>query len=174
MGGDDQRAICLDADVPVSAVMYGDNAETINTFLGALNPDADLQLIHIRPGDVSSTFEIRRAIERGDFVVIMGDRVGIDGGSCHRVQFLGAPARFPLGPFQLAALIGCPVMVATATREGLARYRVDSEPLYAGGRVPRAEREKVVQELVERYAAYLERACLKRPYQWFNFFDFWA
>ena len=46
--------------------------------------------------------------------------------------------------------------------------------LYAGGRVPRAEREKVVQEMVERYAAYLERACLRTPFQWFNFFDYWA
>ena len=34
--------------------------------------------------------------------------------------------------------------------------------------------EDDVREIVERYAAYLERACLRTPYQWFNFFDFWA
>jgi predicted LPLAT superfamily acyltransferase len=171
---DMMRAICMDAAVPVHVVMYGDNAETINRFFAGLNPDLDLDLIHIRPGSVSATFEIRSAVDRGNFVVIMGDRVPIAGVGVHSTRFLGAPARFPTGPFELAALIGCPMMVATAVRVGPASYQVDSEPLYPGGRVPRAEREKVVQEMVERYAAYLERTCLRAPYQWFNFFDFWA
>jgi predicted LPLAT superfamily acyltransferase len=39
--------------------------------------------------------------------------------------------------------------------------------------VPRAERSKVVHELLVRYARYLEQACLRAPHQWFNFFDFW-
>ena len=73
----------------------------------------------------------------------------------------------------VATLIGCPVMLATARRLGDARYRVESEPLYAGGRVPRGERDKRVTELVERYAGYLERCCLRAPYQWFNFFEYW-
>jgi predicted LPLAT superfamily acyltransferase len=170
---DMMRSICMEAEVPVRAVMYGDNAETINRFFEGLNPELGLDLIHIRPGRVGAPFEIRDAIARGAFVVIMGDRVGIDGGGVQRAGFLGAPARFPTGPFELAALIGCPLMVATAVRVGPATYQVESEPLYPGGRVPRPERAKVVQELVERYAAALERACLRHPYQWFNFFDFW-
>ena len=171
---DMMRSICMDAQVPVRAVMYGGNAETINRFFAGLNADLDLDLIHIRPGAVGASFEIRDAIRSGCFVVIMGDRVPLDGSGCQRVSFLGQPARFAKGPFELAALIGCPLMLATAVRVGPARYRVDSEPLYAGGRVPRAEREKVVAEMVERYAAYLERACLRAPHQWFNFFDFWG
>ena len=171
---DMMRAICMEAEVPVSVVMYGANAETINSFLAGLNPDLDLDLIHVRAGDLSASFEIRRAVERGSFVVIMGDRTGADRGASHRTRFLGAPVNFPTGPFQLAAMIGCPLMVATATREGPACYRVDSQPLYPGGRVPRSERSKVVQEMVEGYAAYLERAVLRAPHQWFNFFDFWA
>jgi predicted LPLAT superfamily acyltransferase len=171
---DMMRSICMEARVPVRAVMYGDNAETINRFFSGLNPDLELGLIHIRPGAIGASFEIRDAIRSGAFVVIMGDRVPVDGSGCQRVDFLGAPARFAKGPFELAALLGCPLMAATAVRVGPARYRVDSEPLYAGGRVPRAEREKVVAEMIERYAAYLERACLRTPYQWFNFFDFWA
>ena len=167
------RSISMNEVVPLSAVIYGDNAEVIHGFFAGLNPDIDLDLIHIRPGSVGATFEIREAIKRGGFVAIMGDRVALDGGGVHRVPFLGALARFPTGPFELAALIGCPLMVATAVRIGPAVYQAESEPLYAGGRVPRAERAKVVQEMVERYAAHLERACLRAPYQWFNFFDFW-
>jgi predicted LPLAT superfamily acyltransferase len=170
---DMMRAVSLAEGVPVRAVMYSANAETINAFFSALNPGLGADLIHLRPGDVGASFEIRSAVAQGSFVVIMGDRVGIAGGATHTVRFLGASARFPEGPFALAALIGCPLMVATSVRVGPFRYRVDSEPIYEGGRVPRRERDKVVHEMIERYAAVLERACLRAPHQWFNFFDFW-
>lgn len=170
---DMMRAICLDADVPVRPVVYGDNAETINRFFSGLNPDFQLDLIHIRPGAVNATFEIRRAVERGDFVVIMGDRVPVAGEAYRSVPFLGGRARFPEGPFALAALIGCPLMFAAALRVGPFDYRVESLPIHPGGRVPRAEREKVVDEMIRRYAAALEAVCLRAPYQWFNFFEFW-
>ncbi len=170
---DMMRSICLEAGVPVHAVVYGGNAETINNFLKALNPTQDLAMIHVRPEATGAALEIRAAIERGDFVAIMGDRVHITGRGTHAVPFFGAPARFSEGPFQLAALIGCPVMLATALRVGDAAYEVHSEPLYAGGRVPRAERAKIVHEMIETYARSLERLCLRAPTQWFNFFDFW-
>lgn len=170
---DMMRAICLEADVPVRPVMYGGNAETINRFFSGLNPDFQLDLIHIRPGRIDATLEIRRAVELGELVVIMGDRVPVAGEAYRSVPFLGRPARFPEGPFALAALIGCPLMVATATRVGPLTYRVESQPIYAGGRVPRSERAKVVGEMIRRYAAALESTCLRAPYQWFNFFPFW-
>jgi predicted LPLAT superfamily acyltransferase len=170
---DVMRTICVKEGIPVAVVLYGDNAETLHGFLQALNPDFDLHLIHVRPGGVGAALEIRSAIERGLFVAILGDRVGLGGHATHPVRFLGAPARFAEGPLQLALLLGCPVLMATAVRIGDEAYRVDSEPLYAGGRLPRAEREKVVHELIERYARWLERACLAAPHQWFNFFDFW-
>jgi len=170
---DMMRSICLEAGVPVNAVVYGGNAETINGFLSALNPTHDLAMIHVRSESPGAALEIRAAIERGEFVAIMGDRVHISGRGTHSVSFLGAAARFSEGPFQLAALIGCPVMLATALRVGDSAYEVHSEPLYAGGRVPRAERAKIVHEMIEAYARSLERLCLRAPYQWFNFFDFW-
>jgi predicted LPLAT superfamily acyltransferase len=170
---DVMRSLCLKAGVPVAVVLYGENAETINTFFAALDPAHGMHLIHVRPGAAPAALEIRSAVERGEFVAIMGDRPGLGSRATHAVPFLGAPARFSEGPLQLALLIGCPVLMATAVRIGDETYRVDSEPLYGGGFVPRAERQKLVHELIERYARYLERACLRTPHQWFNFFDFW-
>lgn len=170
---DVMRAICMDVQLPVLPVVYGANAETFNNFLKALNPKHDMGFIHVKPDGVGSTLEIRAAILRGDFVAIMGDREPVSGSGTHTVSFFGAPARFSEGPFALAALIGCPVLLATALRTGDARYEVHSEPLYPGGRVPRAERAKVVHEMIEAYARALERLCLRAPWQWFNFFEFW-
>jgi predicted LPLAT superfamily acyltransferase len=171
---DMMRSICMAADVPVSVVMYGDNAQTINRFLDALNPKLNLRMIHVRSDASGSSLEIRAAIERGEFVAIMGDRVPVTGRGTRKLEFLGAPARFSEGPFQLAALIGCPVIVACALRTGDRSYRVESEPLYAGGRVPRAQRDAVVGEMLEGFVRHLERTCVRAPYQWFNWFDFWA
>lgn len=170
---DMMRSLCNEAEVPVAAVMYGGNAAQINRFFETLDPEFDLHLIHVAPGSRGAALEIRGAIEKGHFVAILADRVGPDGSGGHPVEFLGATAQLPRGPFELATLIGCPVMLATASRIGDAHYRVESEPLYAGGRVPRSEREKRVSELVERYAGYLERNCVASPHQWFNFFEFW-
>jgi predicted LPLAT superfamily acyltransferase len=170
---DMMRAASMDKQVPVHVVMYGDNAETINGFLDALNPALQLDLIHVRPGSTGAALEIRAAITRGDFVAIMGDRIGLDPGGKKHASFLGAPAPFSPGPFELAAAIGCPVLMATTLRTGDGHYRVRSWPIYPGGRVPRNEREQVVQQMIERYAEILESAVCEAPYQWFNFFDFW-
>jgi len=43
--------------------------------------------------------------------------------------------------------------------------------LDAGRRCPRAEREKGAEELARAYVSELEAACLRHPYQWFNFYD---
>lgn len=170
---DMMRALCLEADVSVNVVIYGGNAEQINGFFRMLDPDFSLQLIHVTPESRGAALEIRAAIERGEFVAVLADRLPIAGSSHHSASFLGEAARFPEGPFQLASVIGCPVMLATARRVGEAQYKVESESLYAGGRVPRRDRDAVVRELIERYADWLERACVASPYQWFNFFEFW-
>jgi predicted LPLAT superfamily acyltransferase len=88
-------------------------------------------------------------------------------------SFLGRPARFPLGPFLLAGLLGCPVLLTLCLRTDDARYQTVVKPLTPGQVVPRAEREKCAGELLEAYARMLEEACCRAPRQWFNFYEFW-
>jgi len=152
---DMMRAASMGEQVPVHVVMYGANARTINGF------------------SVAAALEIRAAIQRSDFVAIMGDRAGLTSDARHLALFLGAPARFGAGPFELAATLGCPLMMATTLRTDDGHYQVRSWPIYPGGHVPRGERSEVVQRMIETYAAILKTAVLEAPYQWFNFFDFW-
>ncbi len=170
---DMMRAASMGQQVPVHVVIYGANAQTINGFFEALNPELQLDLIHVRPGSTGAALEIRAAIRRGHFVAIMGDRTGLDSAGLRRAPFLGKPAPFSAGPFELAATIGCPVMMATTLRGEDGRYHVRSWPIHPGGRVPRGDRDRVVQQMIERYAEILESAVHEAPYQWFNFFDFW-
>ena len=39
--------------------------------------------------------------------------------------------------------------------------------------LPRKGREEALTALVAEYAARLQYHCLRAPYEWVNFFDFW-
>ena len=77
-------------------------------------------------------------------------------------------------PFELASVLGRPILMMTALRSEEGRYEVFIETLAEGTRVSRRERKQHVETLVRRYATLLERHCVEAPYQWFNFFDYWS
>lgn len=161
-------------DLKVNVVAFYANAERVNAFFESLAPESRVKLIALDPGSVRAGFEVKACIDRGEFVVILADRMapGKTGRSLE-TTFLGRRAAFPLSPFLLAGLLGCPVLLSLCLRTGDARYRTVLRPLVPGGFVPRAERDKRAAELLEAYVALLERYCLELPLQWFNFYQFW-
>ena len=50
----------------------------------------------------------------------------------------------------------------------------DFSRLPAGGAASAGERDAAVRTAMERYVATLEALCREAPYNWFNFYDFWA
>lgn len=105
--------------------------------------------------------------------MIAADRVPVVG---HKrvsyVPFLGAEAPFSQGPYILAALLECPVYTAIAVREGQ-KFRVFIDHFSDKVILERKEREEKLRYFSKKYAENLEYYCLRYPYQWFNFFDFW-
>jgi predicted LPLAT superfamily acyltransferase len=73
----------------------------------------------------------------------------------------------------LAALLGCPVYLLFCLREGEV-YRLYVERF--GDRIvlPREDRDAALRCQIGRYAGRLEHYVMKTPFQWYNFFDFWA
>ena len=169
------RAISRDAGVRVNVLMFTANAQRINQVLAALDPDSEVRLIEVDPSSVSSAFALRRCVERGEFVAVLGDRVRQGGRSrVSRASFLGRPACFPQGPFLMAMILGLPTLLTLALKTGPRRYDVYLETLAGGEAVPARERGKVLQERVEAFAARVQHYCTLAPFQWFNFYDFWA
>ncbi len=161
-------------DLTINVVVFYKNAERINSFFNALDPDMHLRAIGLDPTSVSAAFNIKACIDRGEFVVILADRVAPGKRArCAQVTFLGESAPFPMGPFTLAGLLDCPVLMALCLRTGDCRYRTVLRPLREAGPIPRGEREKRAQELLAQYVGLLETYCHRFPYEWFNFFDFW-
>ncbi len=169
------RVISRDAGIRVNVLMFTAHAQKINEIFQILDPDCNVRVIEVDPGSVRATFEIRRCVERGEFVAVLGDRV--PAGGRNRVayaSFLGERAPFPQGPFLLAMLLGLPVILTLALRTGPRGYDIFLETLAEAGAVPKKDREKVIEERIQAFAARLEHYCAQAPYQWFNFHDFWS
>jgi predicted LPLAT superfamily acyltransferase len=159
-------------DLKVNVVAFQRHAARINAFLQSLGAE-NVRMIQLDPASVQAAFEVRACIERGEFVAMMADRVGA-GADSAPVTFLGREARFPLAPFRLAGVLGCPVYLAFCVRTGDARYTTVMRPLAAAEKVRRRQRDEWAGRVLGRYVARIEETCRRHPFQWFNFFDFWG
>ncbi|MEP6875100.1 MAG: acyl-CoA synthetase [Burkholderiales bacterium] len=172
------RAIAQGRGVRVAMLMYEDNARLINATLAAVAPTAQLQTIALgRPG---AMLALRRWLDEGGLAGLLADRTlpGHSGRShTLTLDFLGAPARFSDGPFRLAAMLRRPVYFMAGLHEGGNRYDLrfvalaDFRPDAPTGGLDMDQR---VRAAVERYVALLAALCVESPYNWFNFYDFWA
>ena len=168
------RVLSKQTGIVLNVLSFTRHTARINAFFDQLQPGLRMRLLHFEPGSISVALEIKAAIERGEFVGILGDRVWeSERGRSVGVSFLGRRTRFPLGPFLLQATLGCPMLLSTCVRTGHGRYLASTVNFAPAVVIPRSERVKYAEELAIRYAAALERQCLHTPYQWFNFFDFW-
>jgi len=168
------RVVAREYSIPVNVIMYQVNAEKINRAFAELDPDSNVRIINLDESSVNTGLSIRACVERGEFVAVLADRVRPGGRSrVMHASVLGASALLPVGPFRLGCLLGFPVVMVVALRSGPRRYDIHLDTISSGERVAPAERSKVVQEQVNRYAGLLERYCLEAPMQWFNFHEFW-
>lgn len=169
------RALADRWGVTVNILMSTGHAPRINRVLRELSPQTTVRVIEVDPTSSRSVFELKACLERGELVAMLGDRVG----SAPRtrvveVDFLGGRAAFPPGPFVLASRLDCPILLMVGLRVRPRVYEIFVELLADRVVLPRADRPARLHTLVQAYAARLESYCLRAPYQWFNFYDFWA
>lgn len=132
-----------------------------------------VELLQVTELSVATALMLRSRIAQGEWVVIAGDRVPVHGGRTVNIQLLGATARVPVGPYVLASLLECPVHLLFCLRRP-GGYRVFFEPFCAQVRWQRSQRDAIIADLAQRYAARLEHYLLMEPLQWFNFYPFWG
>ena len=158
-------------DTRVSLVMYQDNARKTNQVLNAINPALAMDIIAL--GQAGSMLAVRRRLDEGHLVGILADR-GLDSERMVTVPFFGEPARFPEGPFRLAAILKRPVVFMAGLYRGGARYEIRFELIAEPEETARLTVEQTVEATMRRYVALLEQYCRLAPYNWFNFYEFWT
>lgn len=155
----------------VSMLMYPENARKINALLAVVNPEAANDIIPL--GQVDSMLMAQERLAQGHLVGMLADR-SLPQDVLRACPFLGSPALFALGPFRVAALLKKPVYFMAGLYLGGNRYRVHFDRLADFSDTPRAQRDAAIQTAQDRYVEILESLCREAPYNWFNFYDFWA
>jgi predicted LPLAT superfamily acyltransferase len=159
----------------VAMAMYAAHAPMLNAVLAALDARREADIVPL--GRLDSMLELDARLEQGALVGLLADRtLEGDAQGTLELDFLGVPARFPLGPMRMAAALRRPVFFMSALYRGGNRYDVAFEPLadFSAVAEARGEREAQVRAAVKRYVEVLERRCRTEPANWFNFYPFWS
>lgn len=159
----------------IHVLVHTRHAERFNRMLNRLNPQSGVQLMQVTEISPATAVLLAEKVARGEFVAIAGDRVPVQMGpqSCVDVQFLGRTAALPIGPYVLASLLKCPLYLLACIREGR-EHTLIFEPLATAVRLPRGQRLQAATALAQHYAHRIEALLVRAPFEWFNFFAFWA
>jgi predicted LPLAT superfamily acyltransferase len=157
--------------LPINVLMHEENAGKINRALHRLHPGIEARII--TPGRPQSLLQVKECLDHGEIVGVLGDRLFKSEKSV-TCRFLGAEARFPEGPLLMAALLQAPVVLFFGLYRGGKKYDIYFEPFAERIDLNPQQRAEEMRAWIERYARRLEHYCRLAPYNWFNFYDFWA
>ncbi|MDR3439084.1 glycosyltransferase [Telmatospirillum sp.] len=169
------RAVLDDATrARLTVLVHNRHAANYNRILRRFRPEAALNLLQVSEIGPATAIDLKERTERGEWIVIAGDRTPVgSSGRVSRVPFLGAPALFSQGPWILASLLDCPIYLLFCLKDGK-NWRLTMEPFAERIDLPRRYRDRALQDYTARYGARLEDYARQSPFQWYNFFDFWA
>lgn len=160
-------------DVPVLAVIDLGQNPTVSKLLTALSGQLAGSVINARQPGIQVALEIKDALQRGDLVTLLADRIR-PGGRCATAHFLGDTAGFPAAPWELAAAVNVPIVLCFGVYSGGNDYDLYFELLTERVSHDRQSRDAGISVWVQKYADRLSAHAQMAPYNWFNFYDIWC
>lgn len=164
------RALGREHGITLRMLMYRSNLGGATHVLEALDPAYAGLIIPI--GEVDTMLRVAESLGKGEIVGILGDRTP-DTGRCVPARMLGGDVSIPEGPFRLALATGAPLVLVSAIRAADGVYDIRFERFDVPYPSSRQGRAVFVQMAVERYVGWMETLCLRHPFAWFNFYDYW-
>lgn len=153
----------------LNALVFGGEKESVMANRDKLFGSNNISMIPLS-SDMSHLFTINGALADGEIVSMPADRV-FGSQKVYEIDFLGRKARFPQGPFLLAASRGVSSVYISVYKTRATEYSIDVMPIETpeSGNI----REKALK-LAQKYVVMLEKTVRSHPAQWYNYFDFWA
>jgi predicted LPLAT superfamily acyltransferase len=152
----------------INIVLYDGEHEQIKEYLESVTGKRNVNLIIIK-NDLSHIYTINDALTSNELVCMHADRF-IEGNKTLSADFLGEKARFPMGPFLLAAKFKVPVSFVFAVKESKLHYHFFASQIKEYSTL---NKDAVMQEMLNDYAAEMEKKLKQYPEQWFNYYNFW-
>ena len=154
----------------INAIIFGGESPVYQEYRSKLLSGHNVRLIPVTDA-FSHVFEVNNALRNNDFVSMAGDRT-YEGSKNIILDFMGAKAEFPIGPFQLAAKLKVPVLAFFVMQNGYKKYccevfKIEVPNIYLN------DFKTQVDLLAKQYAKTLEQILSTYPLQWYNFHKFW-
>jgi predicted LPLAT superfamily acyltransferase len=154
-------------------LMYENEHENIKKYMDDVEKKKNVKIIAMREGEMGHIIELHNAFSNNELVVVHGDRFR-DNAPTLEATFLGKTAKFPAGPFIMAAKFGVPVSVVFAVKESSTHYHFfATDPIEVKRSRNPKQTEEAVQELLHKYLEEVEKMVHRYPEQWFNYYSFW-
>lgn len=118
---------------------------------------------------LSNILRAKAILDRHEYICFQGDRF-LENTQTAEVEFLGRPARFPIGPFLLSSRLQVPVIFYFSMREKGMKYKFHFR---IANPVNKESGPKPENQLLEQYVQTLEDMVRRYPHQWFNYYRFW-
>ncbi len=153
---------------PINALVFYGEKQTVMENRSYMFGDTNVRMIPIKQ-DMSHLFLIDHALQQGEIVSMPADRIFGSKKSVN-VKLLGAEVNLPLGPFNVAAMRGLPVLAVNVMKSSMKSYQIYVTPIEYDRQAPRKQQ---IAQIAEGYTAELERIITMYPTQWYNYFEYW-
>lgn len=156
-------------ETPINIVLYDGEHEKIKQYLESVTGKRKMKIIVIK-NDLSHIYAISEAFANNELVCMHADRF-VEGNKTMEADFLGSKARFPAGPFVLAAQFKVPVSFVFAVKENNYHYHFFGSEIkeYTG-----QNKQALMQQMLQDFVQEMEQKLRQYPQQWFNYYDFWS
>lgn len=121
-------------------------------------------------GFMGGMIEAAAILDRGELVLIMGDRA--HGGQTTATRFLGSNINLPVAAYNLAAVTNTPIAIAFSAKTGTTSHVLKVWDVFYP-RFTNTDKKTELQRCATRFSQSLERYVARYPHQWYNFFDIW-
>lgn len=158
-------------EIRLKVLMRTEQNAVVTRFLGALNPTIADTVVPCR--GLNDLLRLREDLEQGALVALLADRM-LPGEPWVECDFLGAQAPFPIAPIKLAAALKVPVFLFFGVYRGGRRYDACFELFSEALELAPGRRGQTIPLLVQQFAERLAHHVRSAPFNWFNFFPFWA
>lgn len=159
-------------DVDVRVVLDTQKTPALTELLHAINPEIGRNVIDASRSSTDIVLALGEAVRSGALTTLLADRARPHEATIV-VDFMGAPAAFPIAPFLIGSVLKAPMVLCFGMYGGGNRYDLYFEAFSDQLTLPRRERTAELRAVVQRYAQRLEHYVRTDPYNWFNWHDFW-
>ncbi len=159
-------------DIGVRVVYDQQQTATLTQLLDAINPTFRQTVIDASGSGADIVLALAEAIGQGQVATLLADRARPNE-KTEAVDFLGAPAAFPVAPFRIAAVLKCPILLCFGMYRGRNRYDLYFELFAERLELPRRGTGLELRDAIQRYVTRIEHHVRQDPYNWFNWYDIW-